>query len=957
MEPAIEQLDLEALVKGGTIKGSRPGQSGLLPPPGRTATPGAPTAAAGAAASATPALASLGMFEDDAIVEDTSSWSSDEGDDVEEDKESSEEVKKPETSVTPADEAQMVDPLGLLGKLNTSDPRFDLSSVKFDPVALLSGVHSDTTYEKLRTALETLKAAQGPQEKQLSIVAGLGMIEGNNFDRFVATSNTVVTLREGIVRAGLGGGQWSKEMDEGLEKTARDVDELMSGVFKRREQTRSQLRVVRFVGRYRTVLKLPETLRSLISSPSGYGQAAREYRKAQRVLRGAAGPVFRQVLKELEDVAAKWKASLYQKLAIEFFGSTGAAEHIVEATRALRELGSSPEPGMYFSQQQMHFAQHRMTNAGPSVSEMAKIVPGLRLGYAKLGAGTADGSLQAGVWGVTFDLCVEAVKASVQDAEMEAVLTEAQQLWERLGECVQGSAGGKERQPCYTSVGGLVQWLKQKVARRITLQGLRDCGSKPDVIRSSVHTMQLLAPVIGDLGALDVGFKCLSKGVDLIVQKSEAAIQSPFAASWDDALPPEKGSPEEALLECVSAVRRLYNDGSAAMMLRAATAGTDTAASVERLSSSPTFFKSSALFTSLCRCAEEHALQGYIARMAHFVRLVVARGMELEAQEEFQRKLDGKGALEEVVYAAALQSNSSGPQAQTERSALSEWAQEVVQVLIVVRSHVDARLPDDTMPLMEALAEMVFFVVEEVCEREREVLGRNLSMRWGVSLRFLCDVLSFSKRVTSLAAHLISKQLKVKVPPGLEKAAVLRRCFAASEEASSANGKGFARNNATSPMNLSRLAGTNGPVAVFDGRKASRAPEEASEGRPTQVATPVASRPKQEDAVPRTEAAPSKMGSSDDSNPFAAPKAVPAKQPASRPIGLTNSGTRSLSAIERKSDSSPMLASASPPAAESNPFGVGSTPKQTPKAVQKAADASNLFASASSTPKSTNPFA
>lgn len=125
----------------------------------------------------------------------------------------------------------------------------------------------------------------------------------------MATSNTVVAFRKEILKAGLGDGDWTQELDAGLEQARKEIGAVMEEVFARREQTRQLLRVARFVARYRTVLKLPETLRSLVSSPSGYGQAAREYRKAQRVLRGAAGPVFREVLSELEDVAAKWKVT------------------------------------------------------------------------------------------------------------------------------------------------------------------------------------------------------------------------------------------------------------------------------------------------------------------------------------------------------------------------------------------------------------------------------------------------------------------------------------------------------------------------------------------------------------------------------------------------------------------------------------------------------------------------
>lgn len=163
MDPVVEELDLEALVKGGTIK---PKKVSVAPsgPPQRNAPPPPPLAVAPDGT----------VFDDDAIV-DSSSWSeSDEEGLVEakEDNDSSEE-KKPDISV-PTD---LDDPLGILGNLNLKqyDPRYDLASVKFDPAALLSGVHYATSYDKLRTALEALK----PQHLQEELQRGpsLGMTE------------------------------------------------------------------------------------------------------------------------------------------------------------------------------------------------------------------------------------------------------------------------------------------------------------------------------------------------------------------------------------------------------------------------------------------------------------------------------------------------------------------------------------------------------------------------------------------------------------------------------------------------------------------------------------------------------------------------------------------------------------------------------------------------------------
>jgi hypothetical protein len=164
MEPAVEELDLEALVKGGTIKPKR--MSASLPPASQGSRNLPPAHVAITAPVGT-------VFEDDAIV-DSSSWSESDEEDMEEmDKDSSEEKTKPEASSPQV----LEDPLGILGNLNLKqyDARFDLASVKFDPAALLSGVHYATSYDKLRTALETLKPLHLQEEQKKG--PSLGMTE------------------------------------------------------------------------------------------------------------------------------------------------------------------------------------------------------------------------------------------------------------------------------------------------------------------------------------------------------------------------------------------------------------------------------------------------------------------------------------------------------------------------------------------------------------------------------------------------------------------------------------------------------------------------------------------------------------------------------------------------------------------------------------------------------------
>ncbi len=197
-EPAVEELDLEALLKGGTIK----------PKPSASSSAAA-SSSSGQQSRSAPSLqhvaasAPVGtVFEDDAIV-DSSSWSESdeegggaaEGEDN--DKDSSEE-KKPDTAAS----ADLEDPLGILGNLNLKqyDARYDLASVKFDPAALLSGVHYATSYDKLRTALETLKPLhlQTDQKKGVSLgITEVRLKKGKKKNTYI---HTLTCFKKKIVK-------------------------------------------------------------------------------------------------------------------------------------------------------------------------------------------------------------------------------------------------------------------------------------------------------------------------------------------------------------------------------------------------------------------------------------------------------------------------------------------------------------------------------------------------------------------------------------------------------------------------------------------------------------------------------------------------------------------------------------------------------------------------------------
>jgi hypothetical protein len=677
---------------------------------------------------------------------------------MEEEKAESEEEKLAAKETEEMQKKTLVDPLGIQGDMASNltlkyDPRYDLSSVKFDAAALLSGVHYATSYDRLRTALESLKSAQGPnqQQQEKGLILGLGMIEGNNFDRFVATSNTVTEFREGLIRAGLGEtGQWQEETNQFLTEAEEEIMEVMESVFSRREEIKQLSRVVRFARRYRTVLSLPETLRGLISSPTGYGQAAREYRKAQRVLRGAAGPVFRNVLKELEDVADKWKASLYQVLSNEYLGGSAINEHIVEAVRALRELGSVPDPGIHFANHQNGYALQRLAQ-GPTVRDARKVLPALRLAYSNLGAGSNEGQGQDVVWGNCLESVCEAIKSVLSSGNVTPeILEEVEQFEGRVGDCVDGTRGGREKQACFVAVNGLVRWVREKLARQITLEGLEEAGSIPGGLRVAVQTTKNLVPVIGEASAVEIGLHCLCKTVDLIVLNCDAAASSTADSTKQCTNLPLCGeeSPEGVLLQCVKDTRTLQLDGVAAIRQLGSSSGNVSCTE----------------FVGLCRGAINRAFNGYISRISFRVRAILTSGFKLELEKGFQQKIDKKGSFSRVVYAIS-DAPHLGPREMTESSNLSDWALEILQFLVAVQHFVDQKLgPDPVGKVLQIVSELIFFVIEDLIEAEKSSISKHLAARFAYSIKFVAVVLKFARCAEHMSTCIITRQLQRKVP-------------------------------------------------------------------------------------------------------------------------------------------------------------------------------------------------
>jgi hypothetical protein len=245
-------------------------------------------------------------------------------------------------------------------------------------------------------------------------------------------------------------------------------------------------------------------------------------------------------------------------------------------------------------------------------------------------------------------------------------------------------------------------------------------------------------------------------------------------------------------------------------------------------------------------------------------------------------------------------------------------------------------------------------VAEEMVEREREVVGRNLAARWSVSLRFLSDTLSFSRGAAVQASFIVSKMLRAKITPSLERATVLRRCFVLEEPAGGGSGGGGGtdrKNSSRAVPNAAAMAKlaampVGGAASASRGRGQAKDKEDDEgrdglEGRealrvPIAARTPPVPSPQIEQLLysprqargPITTAAaasapaavavatPVRQVTPPDKNPFgAAPPSTPtAPRPvaaaATKPeqmaerarVSMSGSASRSLSSLDRKPD-------------------------------------------------------
>lgn len=292
MDVQTEELDLTALLQGGRVaaKKSAPalGAPGAGPGSGPGPSGGASRGPAQRNVPARPAPIVVAMDEE--LIDDTSSWSeSDEAGGAPGDEGAGAPQEESDDGSGSDDDADaqsktLHDALGIYGELTQSmkyDARLDPASVKFEPAALLSGVHYATSYDKLRAALDTLRAQHAANA---AASQARGVIDNDNFQRFVATSQCVATLLHGPGAASARA-QLAPGAGPGAAAALARLRAALAAVMARRAALQQSLRMARFARRYQSVLALPQAVRRVAQSDDA-GAVVREWRRAQRVLRG-----------------------------------------------------------------------------------------------------------------------------------------------------------------------------------------------------------------------------------------------------------------------------------------------------------------------------------------------------------------------------------------------------------------------------------------------------------------------------------------------------------------------------------------------------------------------------------------------------------------------------------------------------------------------------------------------
>lgn len=673
MDVQPEELDLTALLSSGRVTAKRHTGAPTSPRP----QPRPPPAAAAAPAH---------RMDPAELIDDTSSWS-----ESDEDEAAPAPAPAPEPAeASDSDEREegrtLHDPLGLLGELTATmryDARLDPGSVRFDAAALLSTVHYATSFDKLRQGLEALRAqlaASAPHQAR-------GVIDSDNFQRFAATARCVETLLHSDasrVRAQLPAvaGQGSAAAREALQSA-------VTAVLQHRAALQRSLRLARFARRYHSVLALPQLVRRLAAADDA-GAVVREWRRAQRVLRGTQGPLFRCVLTELDEVAETWKASLMTRLAQPYYlGDTGEgeaapsagdagsadggaeapakaaataerwAQRVEGACRALKELGVQTDPWAHFARAQCRNVQWTRLDA------VTRLLPALRVAHSPLGGGVA-------AWAQLLAGGAEQLQRTL--APTAATLRDALRV-----QAAVARACGADSGPAVALL-QLTLSLRRGLARTVLDEARARCLDP--------NAREQWAQVRLDAGAA-------LRGVlePALVEEAQRALLhcalDTLVRTWvDDAV---RRTPEG-----------LLQARTAALVL----GGEDT----------------------LARGAAARAETVLVELHARALRELVARAVgELVRDGD---AVDDEGVSQQLEWVAheapassLLAASSSAPAltAQTCACRLCDWVLEVLRYLAGVRT-TTAAAGVDAAPLLVACTERVFVVLDDAVARERELL-------------------------------------------------------------------------------------------------------------------------------------------------------------------------------------------------------------------------------------------
>lgn len=498
-----------------------------------------------------------------------------------------------------------------------------------------------------------------------------------------------------------------------------------------REKLQDTLRMARFARRYHSVLSLPQTVKRVAASaPSDDASTVgREWRRAQRVLRGAQGPVFRSVLTELDGVSAEWQATLVARLAQPYAGplmgsglevssgdlrlSKGTdssdgdesrlsqslsrdgrrlsvssqdgqsggvggssvvderwTQRVESACRALKELNSATDPWVLFARSQCR----SVTSGGRwcTLQQVAAVVPALRVAWCPLGGGHDE-------WTAHFSMAVEQLKQAV--APSLGALQHALQIQESINRAC-GTASAVS-----ASWSALVEYLRCGAAKQILEGAMQVCGDERRQSQwksTCADAEKQLQRVVSNELAAQAHAALLHCCVDTLV-RTRVDVPQPQAA---------------LLLSAMRDARALVSD----------------------------------LDDALVTGAIHRARNAYLALHSSALRDLLSRGME---------ELLSNGGVNDLGVSSV--GRWAGGYTQTE-SHLCDWALAALRYMASVQCELQEHSCADADDVFEGLVEALVVIVDDLMTLNRDLVVGGVAIRLYYDVLFLREV--FKRYVT-----------------------------------------------------------------------------------------------------------------------------------------------------------------------------------------------------------------